>query len=205
MVDSTPRERRQARTREAILTAARQIVAQKGVAGLSMRAIARRIDYSPAGLYEYFDSKEAIIEAVCLEGHWQLMQAMRQVDENLPPAGRLLGLGLAYIAFAIHNPEAYLLMFTNPPSPANVLALMSESSSYPLLLATIEAGVAGGVFRPRPGYGVNEMAYSAWSLVHGIAMLRLTYLNDMPLDFSTSDREALQTLIGGLQGVGNDA
>lgn len=52
---------------------------------------------------------------------------------------------------------------------------------------------------------MNEMAYSAWSLVHGIAMLRLTYLNDMPLDFSTSDREALQTLIGGLQGVGNDA
>ncbi|MCB0074139.1 MAG: helix-turn-helix transcriptional regulator, partial [Caldilineaceae bacterium] len=48
----TTRERRALRTREAILDAARQIISRQGADALSMRAIAKAIDYSPAGLYE---------------------------------------------------------------------------------------------------------------------------------------------------------
>ena len=58
---STPRERRAQRTRDAILEAARQIIGKDGIDGLSTRGIADAIDYSPAGLYEYFGSKEEII------------------------------------------------------------------------------------------------------------------------------------------------
>lgn len=52
----TPRERRAQRTRDAILEAARGIISKKGVEALSIRSIADAIDYSPAGLYEYFGS-----------------------------------------------------------------------------------------------------------------------------------------------------
>jgi hypothetical protein len=42
------------------------------------------------------------------------------------------------------------------------------------------------------------MAYSAWASVHGISMLRLTYLAHYPADSATADLEALCTFSNGL-------
>ena len=113
-MESSPRERRHEKTRQAILDAARKIIATEGTEALSMRAIAQRIDYSPAGLYEYFDSKEEIIGAVCAQGHRRLTEYMQRADPDLPPGELLLQLGLAYVDFAVRNPDFFLLMFTNP-------------------------------------------------------------------------------------------
>jgi AcrR family transcriptional regulator len=44
----TPRQRRAMNTRQSILDAAREIISERGVYGLSLREVARRIDYSPA-------------------------------------------------------------------------------------------------------------------------------------------------------------
>lgn len=194
-----PRQRRQARTQQAILDAARQIITQQGADQLSMRAIAARIDYSPAGLYEYFGSKEEILQALSTQGHQRLRDHLLQVNTDLPPADYLLALGLAYIEFAQANPDYYLLMFTTPPSPADIDSMLGESSSYPVLLEAIRRGLEAGVFKARRGYGQEEMAYSAWALVHGIAMLRITYLVDFPIDLAAADRGALLTFGRGLQ------
>jgi AcrR family transcriptional regulator len=153
-------------------------------------------------LYEYFDSKEAIIQALCTESHQRLRDQLLQVDPNLPPAKHLEALGLAYIRFALANPETYLLMFTNPPSPADLGPMLGESSSYPVLLDSIRRGLKRGDFKARAGYGLNEIAYSAWALVHGMAMLRLTYLVGFPLDLDAVDRETLHTFGRGLQLAG---
>lgn len=195
----TPRQRRYEKTRQAILEAARQIVARKGVEELSMRELASQIDYSPAGLYEYFDSKEEIIQTLVAEGHQHLGAYIRQVDESLPPADYLLELGLAYIDFALNSPEHYLLMFTNVPSKAQVADLVNEGSSFPLLLQAIRRGIDAGVFKTRPDFGQVEMTFAAWALVHGIAMLRITYLGEFGLDFSAAGRHALLAFNRGLQ------
>ena len=63
MAKRTPRERRYARTRQEILDAAMELVQEKGPDKLSMRELARRVDYSPAGLYEYYENKDEIIVA----------------------------------------------------------------------------------------------------------------------------------------------
>jgi AcrR family transcriptional regulator len=199
MMEQKPRLRRQQRTHQAILDAARQILTQQGADQLSMRGIAERIDYSPAGLYEYFGSKEEIIQALCTQAHEQLRDRLLQIDASLPPVERLESLGLAYIQFALANPEIYLLMFTNPPALADMEQMLAESSSYPVLLESIRRGLDSGVFKARTGYGLNEMAYSAWALVHGIAMLRITYLAGFPLDLDAVDQETLRTFGRGLQ------
>lgn len=201
MNELTPRQRRRLQTKQAILDTARQIINQEGVATLSMREIARRIDYSPAALYEYFGGKEEIISAVSAEGHGRLTAALRRVLEDLPPAEKLTAIGLAYIDFAVTYPEHYLLMFTTLPPDNGIEAMMGEISSFPILLGVIEEGIAAGDFRTRPDYGVQEIAYAAWSLVHGISMLRLTYLKDFPLDFAAADRRALDTFARGLTAV----
>jgi AcrR family transcriptional regulator len=198
-MEAAPRQRRHRKTRQAILDAAGRIVARKGIQDLSMREIARQIDYSPAALYEYFASKEEIVQTLCVEGHARLSAYMRQVDESLPPTDYLVEIGLAYIAFALNDPDHYLLMFTNLPAKTELEDMLSGGSSFPILLQAIQRGIEAGVFKTRVGFGLHEMAYAAWSLVHGIAMLRIMYLGEFPLDFAAADRAALWAFNHGLQ------
>lgn len=199
MATLTPRERRHRRTRKAILSTARHIINEEGPANLSIRELARRIDYSPAGLYEYFGSKDEIIQAVCNEGHERLTAALAQAcDPEQDPGAQLLAIGQAYVDFAVRNPDYYALMFATPPEEAGYEEIVQEGSSFGILLRVIQNGIDAGVFAPRPGFERMGMAYAAWATVHGIAMLRTTYLKNAPLDFDTAGREALLAFGRGL-------
>jgi AcrR family transcriptional regulator len=197
-----PRTRRALRTKQAILDAALEIINQHGPDALSMRELADRIDYSPAGLYEYFGGKDEIIEVICQQGHGELMANMDAVDRSLPLKDYMMGIGLAYIRFALTYPDHFLLMFTNatPPemTPEAPLEALSKGSSFGILVQAIQRGIAEGVFTARPGYGWLEMAYTAWAMVHGIAMLRVTSLREFDYEFDPADREALHGLHYGL-------
>lgn len=200
MSTHSPRQRRHLQTKEAILAAARRIIREQGAGGLSMRAIAEQIDYSPAGLYEYFGSKEEIIIAICQEGEQRLRAALAAPPADQSPAEHLIAIGKAYIAFAMANPQHYLLMFNTVSLGGALDEVGAEASSFGILLAAIQRGIEAGAFKARPGFGQWEMAYAAWSLVHGIAMLRLTFLSGASLDFETSDEQALRTFVSGLTG-----
>ena len=204
---STTRTKRHIRTKQAILDAARAIIAEEGPAALSMRALADRIDYSAAGLYEYYGSKEEIIAAVCDQGQRYLFEAMNQVDPALPPVEHLYQIGQAYIRFALEHPDYFLLMFTVAPPPdmtgvplEAVRELMEqEGAAYGILVRAIQRGIDAGAFRVRPGFGLDEMAYAAWALVHGVAMLRTTALRSYPVDLGPADHQVLLNFMRGLQ------
>jgi AcrR family transcriptional regulator len=204
---SQTRQRRHVRTKQAILDAALEIIREAGPAALSMRSLADRIDYSPAGLYEYYGSKEEIVVAVCAEGQRTLFEAMDQVDASLPPVEHLYHIGKAYIRFALDYPDYFLLMFTAAPAGALAdatlelvqAALRQEGSAYAILLRVIQRGIDEGVFRVRPGFGLDEMAYAAWTLVHGIAMLRITALRPYPGDLDSTDDQTLANFTRGLR------
>jgi AcrR family transcriptional regulator len=195
MAQSSSRERRQQKTRQSILDAARQIILENGPAELSMRSLAERIDYSPSGLYEYFNGKEDIIHAVCDEGHSRLAAQMRLVDESLPPEEYLVQIGLGYIDFAAANPELFQLMFSHlPGNPEQAEEMLSDSSSYSVLQRAIQRGIAAGVFKTHSGFGLQEIAFTAWAQVHGMSML-LLYVRDIQPGVK---REALSALARGL-------
>jgi hypothetical protein len=94
-------------------------------------------------------------------------------------------------------------MFTaappGPPADVSPEEPLQGDSSFHILLGAIRRGIEEGVFPVRPGFGLMEMAYAAWVMVHGIAMLRLTSLRDYPLDFEAADRETLHNFARGLQ------
>lgn len=199
MAKLTPRQRRHLRTKDAILDAAREIISEEGVASLSMRSIASRIDYSAAGLYEYFGSKDEIITAVCLQGDERLRQSMGRVDTSLPPMDYLIEIGLAYIDFAVTNPDHFMLMFASGlEAPPEIQGAPLEESSFHILVSAITRGVDAGVFVPREGFGVMDMAFLAWSVVHGISVLRVTQISQLPYEFDVADREVLKTAVFGL-------
>lgn len=205
---SQTRQRRQARTKQAILDAALEIISEEGPDALSMRNLADRIDYSAAGLYEYFGSKEEIIAAACVLGQGTLYENMAEVDPNLPTTDYVYQLGLAYVRFALEHPDYFLLIFTTAPQPnlqadpsaAVQDALHNEGSAYGILLRGIERGIEEGTFCARPGFGLDEMAYAAWSVVHGIAMLRVTALRHLAGKLTAADEQVLHNFLRGLKG-----
>lgn len=199
-MELTPRERRHQRTQHAIIEAARQIIRESGVDSLSIRAIAERIDYSPAGLYEYFGSKEEIIAAVCAQNFERFAKRLGQVDRSLAPAEYMLELGLAYIDFAVRNPDSFLLMFTTFPllqgkegasRHSNSHDKPTDDDAFAILVQGVKRGVEAGIYRTTPGFGVLEMAYASWTQVHGLAMLRITSGANLPVDHNRLEREAL--------------
>lgn len=199
-MDLTPRERRHQRTQHAIIEAARQIIRESGVDSLSIRAIAERIDYSPAGLYEYFGSKEEIIAAVCAQNFERFAKRLAQVDQHLTPTEYMLELGLAYIDFAVHNADSFLLMFTTFPLlqrdahsalPGNDENSPTDNDAFALLVHGVQRCIDAGIYRTTPGFGALEMAYASWTQVHGMAMLRITNGAMLPFDYTTLEREAL--------------
>ena len=76
---------RQANVKQAILKTALTLINEKGLDKLSLREIARRIEYSPAGLYEYFESKGDILIALAREGEARLIRAFNQVPTDITP------------------------------------------------------------------------------------------------------------------------
>lgn len=205
MQELTPRERRQQRTYDAILKAAIAIVREKGADKLSLREIARRIDYSPAGLYEYFDSKDDIIEAICMEGNARLYQRMCRADTALDFDAYMLALSREYIHFAVEDSDYFLLMFSRVlPQDIDIRAddlltyIPAEDDSitpaYNAIQKAIEAGTIETNDQP-----IMQVALGFWSVVHGLAMLRITHWADYPIDFDTIETNTVKTFLRGIR------
>jgi AcrR family transcriptional regulator len=122
------------------------MIEKEGLAGLSMREAARLAGVSHNAPYRHFADREALLEALVVEGFEQLHKAL----ENR--AGRELG--EAYVAFALEHPERFRLMFTHARASADLQALFARSFAH----LGADAAAAGA---------------AAWSLVHGLASLIL--------------------------------
>src|SRR5580698_1487546 len=104
--------------RDRILDASRDIVVRDGFSALSMRKVADVIGYSPASLYTYFSSRDAIAQALCVEAHAQLLAALQTSKTSGNPQDRLKPAAYAYVAFGREHPQMYRLMFMDHSSHA---------------------------------------------------------------------------------------
>jgi TetR/AcrR family transcriptional repressor of uid operon len=107
--DLSTRESAQDARRQQILDAARTCFARSGFRGASMQEICLEAKMSPGGLYRYFPSKEAIIEAIAQDercGAAELVQAMRGPG---PLLDRLIGCAMGYFSY-MRDPGACELM-----------------------------------------------------------------------------------------------
>lgn len=195
----TPRQRRHANTKQAILQTALELVAEKGLDKLSLREIARRVDYSPAGLYEYFGSKEEILLALARQGNGRLNATLQSIPTTLSPVERLVELSLAYIEFALRNQDYFALMNNLPSQRMSLAEPVATESSYSSLLQAVQTAIEAGKIIVKEGYGPEEIAYSIWAMIHGMAMLRLTHLRHFQADFEHNNRQALAVFMAGLQ------
>ncbi|HET8912084.1 MAG TPA: TetR/AcrR family transcriptional regulator [Ktedonobacteraceae bacterium] len=194
MAKGMARERRQARTREAIIQAAGEIIEAQGPDALNMRNVAERIDYSASNLYEYFSSKDDLLATVIKEALARLVLRVRQIPPDLSAHEHLQSFGRAYLEFALTHPELYLLIFGRKVPQM----IDPQENLCDILREVIQKGIAEGVFAARPDFGLDEMTFGCWSLVHGIAMLRLTGHNRQLENPDVNDSHILAGFAEGL-------
>src|SRR3954447_6751095 len=82
------RHQRRRETIEQVLDAAVEAMAEQGVAGLPLGEVARRMGIRPPSLYVYYDSKNALYDALFERG-WRLLGETMQrlvdpLDANHP-------------------------------------------------------------------------------------------------------------------------
>jgi AcrR family transcriptional regulator len=114
-------ERRQA-TRAEILEAASALMREHGVAGLSLRDLGQSVGMRAQSLYSYFDSKEAIYDALFGQGAAELLERFEGMDRTGDDRADLrAGIHMLF-DFCLEDYARYQLLFQRPipgfvPSP----------------------------------------------------------------------------------------
>ena len=160
------RERERSERRQAILTAARELAESEGWQAVTTRRLSDRIEYSQPVLYSHFENRDAIIEAVALEGFSELSVVMHDGKSRArTPEAALRGTAKAYVEFAEANPALYDAMFTlatdlpfgRPETPVQLRRAFDEIHKAVEPLA-----------RSRDSETLTEVV---WSSLHGLASL----------------------------------
>lgn len=115
MLDMPPRDRKAERreaTRVEILGAAWDIAREKGLADLTLRDVATRIGMRPPSLYFYFDSKNAIYDAMFGQAWTEYLALITALEPTLPssPRAGLKTLARAFFDFGVADLARHQLM-----------------------------------------------------------------------------------------------
>jgi AcrR family transcriptional regulator len=129
----TRRARNRAEMRAAILETARAVMRQDGVAALNLHKVAAGIGIKTPSLYEYFDGKMGVYDALFRLGFEQFAESMTRALETATNWHAALRAGMeTYMQFALDSPELYQLCFERPV-PGFVPSEESLGVSFTLL------------------------------------------------------------------------
>jgi AcrR family transcriptional regulator len=105
------RAERHEATRAEILDAAWDLARTEGLAGLSLRDLARKVGMQAPSLYSYFDSKHAIYDAMFAQGSRAFLERQAQLAVTGDSLGDLQAGVRAFVEFCTEDPVRYQLLF----------------------------------------------------------------------------------------------
>ncbi|MET7278178.1 TetR/AcrR family transcriptional regulator [Kribbella sp. NPDC005582] len=127
------REARRESARASVLRAAWGLVREDGLAALSLRELARRAGITTPTVYAYFESKNAIFDAMFAEA----AQAFVDLKAGLPvtddPTRDLLTEAEAFVRFCVDDVPRYQLLFQR-----SVPGFTPSPESYELAISALE-------------------------------------------------------------------
>jgi AcrR family transcriptional regulator len=202
------RAREKAQRRCEILAAARQEFFERGFHNPTVDDVAARAEVSKGTIYLYFESKEAILAHLLLEGLALLLEEMEAACEpqTSPPEAALQALSKAYLNFCQSNPQYFRLImafdrgrFEESISRKLHNQVLDQSlRGLDLLAQTIQRGQAEGVFHVDDAW---QAAGSAWAALNGVLVLMAHPLRQRMLrsDLETMFQATLELVIRGLK------
>jgi AcrR family transcriptional regulator len=135
-------QRQRLRTRQSLMDAARSQIAAKGVDRVRIQDITEEADIALGGFYNYFSSKEELLEAVITESLSKLALAtISDVDTDTDPAKVVALANLRVIRLAYDEPDFARLVVNISHSEA-----LFGKAVHPHARVAVERGVASGRF-----------------------------------------------------------
>jgi AcrR family transcriptional regulator len=125
-VESKVAKRREARM-AGIIEFAWKLAREQGIAGVSLHALAREVGVRQPSLYEYFDSKSALYDAMFADGNRQLIERLDALKLPTEPRAALKRFLSVFTAFGLEDPARYELLFQR-----HVPGFAPSESSYAL-------------------------------------------------------------------------
>lgn len=199
----TPRQRRHARTRQHIIDIAFAMIQQHGLEQFSLREVARRADFSPAGLYKYFNDKDDLIVAVSQESRARILSVLQAVPSDTPAPTYVLELCLAFLRYARREPTYIQLLSRDNPSAVEYFEDYQPEDFKGdeitrLFHDALQRGIDDGTFHADDDFGALEMFYGLWTMAIGMIFAQLNVFDSRTFDFETVDRLAVQAFLRGL-------
>jgi AcrR family transcriptional regulator len=107
----TPAARRRRARLEQILSVSWELARRDGIAAISLRELADRVDMRQPSLYNYFPSKAALYDAMFREGFGQLVEERRRLRLDDDPEAALKFGCRHFLGFCVADPVRYQLLF----------------------------------------------------------------------------------------------
>jgi AcrR family transcriptional regulator len=168
--------------RQALIDAGLEMAADGGPDAVVLREATRRAGVSPNAAYRHFADRTALVEAVsdaaqarvagAIEAEWDAVPD--ELSASDAAHAHLRAVGRGYLGFARDHPGLFRAAFTVPGDLEDAFgpekAGPGGRTSFQLLAMALDELVAVGALPPerRPG-----AEFSAWSAVHGLAILVL--------------------------------
>ncbi|MEM1035490.1 MAG: TetR/AcrR family transcriptional regulator [Pseudomonadota bacterium] len=192
----TPAEKRRLKVRDSIIAAAERVFAQEGEAGLSIRRLAKKIDYSPAAIYKYFASKDDLVDELKDAFFDRLLaQIHRIADKETAFSTRMADCLATYVQEGLSSPHHYAAAFVGTAKDTGLDAShpdftqQSKGRAFRVLMGMMEEGIDLGHFRDN--LDPELAAKSIWASLHGLTMMMIhipTYPR-LSADSEAPDRE----------------
>jgi AcrR family transcriptional regulator len=160
--------------KQALLQAAERILERDGIQGLTLRAAAREAGVSHAAPKNHFGDLTGLLSELAAIGFNRFVSTMqgRQKGDDSPER-RMEAIGQGYIAFARAHPALFLLMFRSERLDMTRPALRDAAEESARVLSGAVGARRGEEMQTTLTLPQAAGIASAWSLVHGFAMLLL--------------------------------
>ncbi len=168
--------------REALLAAAEELLQEEGIAGLTLRACARRAGVSHAAPKHHFADISEMLAEVAARSFDRLTAALqagrREAGED--PEERIVAVFRTYVAFARTHPHPFRLMFRwDAMAPENPVLKEAAARTYAEMTSSVTLQRGSSEVTPETleerikDRGLQDDVLQAWSQMHGYAQLLL--------------------------------
>lgn len=166
------RERARENVRQAILAATRELFVQSGLAGVTMRAVAEKIGYTPRTIYLHFSDKDDLLSELIEEDLGRLADQLEATAaQETAPGRRLDAVALTYVKFGLENPHAYEAIFLLRSHPlSRQAAKLKQHVQGKRMLDTL-ARVIQESGRMAPGLDLKVVLQALRCTLHGVTSL----------------------------------
>jgi AcrR family transcriptional regulator len=183
--------------REAVLQAARDVLAAEGLGGLQARALARRAGLSVGSIYKLFGDIDELVRTLNRETHREFAVHHRAALDAISPDETdvmvpLMALARAYIDFVIANERRWAAVLETSQRRAGPRPPDYSQSENALF------GIVETVIKDVPGFADPawraKAARAMWASVHGIVSITLP--NSRAEDPAADTLSQIELIIG---------